>query len=64
MANDKASAAYHPGNAHLGFNVTCVQCDDPNVFHSMWYDVAERFADTHAATRGHDTDIVRVQDDG
>lgn len=63
MANNKADATWHPGNAGHGYNVTCTECDDSNLFHSLWYDVAERFADMHATARGHDTDIVQVQPD-
>jgi hypothetical protein len=63
VSNDKAAATYHPGNAGRGFNVTCTECADDNLFHSLWYDVAERFADMHAAARGHDTDIVQVKAD-
>lgn len=49
----------HPG----GYVVTCAECGDGNLFHSLWYDVAERFADTHDDTRGHHTAVVEVVPD-
>ena len=68
MVNDKAAAAYHPSNGARGFDVVCEQCNGAhggNVFHSMWYDVAERFADLHEDTHGHETSIVeRTSADG
>lgn len=48
----------HPG----GWLVGCPDCDDDNLFHSLWYDVAERYADTHDDTRGHHTTISEVVD--
>jgi hypothetical protein len=57
VVNDKAAATYHPEPGR-GYDVTCEQCQDANLFHSLWYDVAERFADMHAVARGHETDIV------
>jgi hypothetical protein len=44
---------------HLrGYVVTCEQCEDPDLFHSLFYDVAERFAEQHEDSRGHTTDVV------
>lgn len=41
-----------------GYVVSCEQCEDPDLFHSLFYDVAERFAETHEDSRGHTTDIT------
>jgi hypothetical protein len=57
VSNDKVAATIHP-NHRGGYDVTCEQCEDDQLFHSLFYDVAERFADTHADARGHDTDVV------
>jgi hypothetical protein len=45
------------GENPRGYDVSCAECADPVLFHSLFYDVAERFADAHADARGHDTDI-------
>jgi len=57
VVNDKAAATFHPSNAGRGYDVTCEQCG-PHLFHSMWYDVAERFADLHEDAKGHETSIL------
>jgi hypothetical protein len=57
VVNDKAAATFHPSNAGRGYDVHCAQCG-PDRFHSLWYDVAERFADMHADASGHETDVV------
>jgi hypothetical protein len=56
MVNDKSAATYHP--ARKGYTVTCDQCGDPNLFSSLWRDVAERFAEQHENTRGHQCDVL------
>lgn len=55
--------AIHPDHRG-GYLVACVECDDAALFHSLWYDVAERFADTHEDTRGHHTTVVEVKPNG
>lgn len=55
--SNKVEATVHPRSPD-GYLVTCVQCDDDNLFASLFYDVAERFADMHTDARGHDTEVV------
>jgi hypothetical protein len=62
VVNNKADALVHPRSPG-GYTVTCVQCDDPNLFHSLFYDVAERYADLHNDARGHDTEVVESDPD-
>lgn len=62
MVNDKVEATIHP-NHRGGWHVACDECQDDNIFHSLWYDVAERFADTHEDKRGHHTTVVEVNPD-
>jgi hypothetical protein len=63
MANNKVDALIHPRSPG-GYNVTCAQCEDQNIFHSLFYDVAERYADLHTDAKGHDTDVVEADPDG
>jgi hypothetical protein len=49
---------------HLrGYVVACQECEDPALFHSLFYDVAERFAESHEDARGHTTDVTERKAD-
>lgn len=56
MVNDKVEATIHPSGRYL---VHCEQCG-PELYRSMFYDVAERFAELHEESTGHDTDVEEV----
>jgi hypothetical protein len=48
-----------PLPSHLrGYAVRCAACGDDELFVSLFYDVAERFAETHEDSRGHETEII------
>jgi hypothetical protein len=47
-----------------GYVVTCKECGDDDLFHSLFYDVAERFAEAHEDARGHTTEVVEREPHG
>lgn len=62
MVNDKVEATIHPRNAN-GYVVRCSKCDPPDGagFRFLFRDVAERFAELHEDTTGHQTEVEEVK---
>jgi hypothetical protein len=62
VVNDKVEATVHPRHPG-GYEVFCEHCG--NIYSSLFYDVAERFAELHEDSTGHETDIQeRTPTDG